>query len=329
MVKDFKGSAGKPNQLPRTNASSKIGKGRRKASDGSSYTNQRSAETIARLKMYTNGKPIRNRQGQVVAGTYMMGDRAGDRTITAHTGRIPPDRRWFGNTRTVAARDLDQFRAEMTQAVADPYSIVLKRKKLPMALLQDAAEFAKQGHYKTALLQQEPFAQVFGKKGQRKRVKLDQFLVGRTLESKTKEGGTASEGQAEALPGADEDEDATDRTGYEMLLTSAQTSQSTYQHVNTQEGIVPWGRDRDITPVEGEGVDWRHEKKDDLFLKGQSKRIWGEFFKVVDCSDVGTFSYSDMLDVYCAMRSFLTILFTRSQSCMSLMLATSRVHAVP
>jgi nuclear GTP-binding protein len=292
MVKDFKGSAGKPNQLPRTNASSKIGKGRRKESDGSSYTNKRSAETIARLKMYTNGKAIRNRQGQVVAGAYMMGDRAGDRTITAQTGRIQPDRRWFGNTRTVAARDLDQFRAEMTEAVADPYSVVLKRKKLPMALLQDAAEYAKQGN-KTALLHQEPFEQVFGKKGQRKRVKLDQLLVGRTLESKQKEGGTTSEGQAEALPQAnnDDDEDATssDRTGYEMLLATAQTSQSTYQHVNTQEGIVPWGRDRDITPESGEGVDWRHENKDDLFLKGQSKRIWGEFFKVVDCSDVGTF----------------------------------------
>ena len=79
-----------------------------------------------------------------------------------------------------------------------------------------------------------------------------------------------------------------DRKGYEMLLSTAQTSHMTYEQVNTQDGIVPWGRDHnDVTKNEGEGVDWRHEKKDDLFLKGQSKRIWGEFFKVIDCSDVG------------------------------------------
>ena len=112
MVKDFKGSAGKPNQLPRTNTSSKLGRGRRKDKDPGS---KRSAETIARLKMYTNGKAIRNKKGDIVAGTFMMGDRAGDRKITAETGRIPPDRRWFGNTRTVAATDLDKFRQEMTE----------------------------------------------------------------------------------------------------------------------------------------------------------------------------------------------------------------------
>lgn len=139
MVKDFRGAAGKPNQLPRTNASSKMGKGRRKDKDPGS---QRSAETIARLKMYNNGKAIRNKKGDVVAGSFMMGDRAGDRRITAETGRIQPDRRWFGNTRTVAATDLDKFRQEMTEAVSDPYSVVLKRKKLPMGLLQEAAEYS-------------------------------------------------------------------------------------------------------------------------------------------------------------------------------------------
>ena len=29
--------------------------------------------------------------------------------------------------------------------------------------------------------------------------------------------------------------------------------------------------------AEGEGFDWRSEKKADLFLKGQPKRICGEF----------------------------------------------------
>lgn len=118
--------AGRTNGLPKTNAASKLGKGRRKDKDPGS---QRSAETIKRLKMYTNGKAIRDRGGKVVAGSFMMGDRAGDRKIDASTGRIQPDRRWFGNTRVVGSTELDTFRQEMTQAVADPYSVVVSQKQ--------------------------------------------------------------------------------------------------------------------------------------------------------------------------------------------------------
>jgi len=304
--KDFKGAAGKPNGLPRSNASSKLAKGRRKDKDPGSA---RSAETIARLKMYNNGKAIRNKAGKVVAGSFMMGDRAGDRKITAETGRIAPDRRWFGNTRTVAQTDLDKFREEMTQAVSDPYSVVLKRKKIPMGLLQDAAEYAKSSKT-SALLEQEPFQHAFGSQSRRKRVKLDQLLVGRTMESvaskkkkeKAIEGVAEKVGPAAAAAAAaagmndndvddddDDDEKADDTAGYKALLSTAQTSQETYQKINTEDGIVPWGRDSNLANPDGEGLDWRHEKKDDLFLKGQSKRIWGEFFKVVDCSDVGEY----------------------------------------
>ncbi|EEC50659.1 predicted protein [Phaeodactylum tricornutum CCAP 1055/1] len=226
-------SAGKTNRTPKGNASSKLTQGRRRDKQPGS---ERSAETIQRLKMYSNGKAIRNKAGKIVAGTFMMQDRAGDRKIEASTGRIQPDRRWFGNTRVVGATELDRFRQEMTEKVADPYSVVLKRKKLPMGLLQDAAEY-KAGNQKAALLEQEPFDQAFGKNSRRKRVKLDQLFVQRAAES------------------ADSKED-----------------------IKTGEG--------EAIRSEGEGIDWRHEKKDDLFLKGQSKRIWGEFFKVVDCSDV-------------------------------------------
>jgi nuclear GTP-binding protein len=46
--------------------------------------------------------------------------------------------------------------------------------------------------------------------------------------------------------------------------------------------MVPWGKDTNLELDQ----DWRPERKHDMFLKGQSKRIWGEFYKVVDCSDV-------------------------------------------
>jgi nuclear GTP-binding protein len=266
------------NQKTKSTASSKPGRVAKKGD-----LNMRSEATIQRLKMYQNGKAIRNKEGKIVGGQFMMKDRAGDSKITASTGRIAPDRRWFGNTRVVGATELDRFREEMTDKVADPYSVVLRRKKLPMGLLQDAAELAAKGGGKNGLLANEPFETAFGSKSRRKRVKLDQYLVPRASEPTPKEvlegnpGGSAS-----VVPrGPDDDE-----SGYGALLAVAQQSEGSYQTVNTREGIVPWGRDSNVEVTEGEGVDWRKEKKDDLFLKGQSKRIWGEFYKVIDCSDV-------------------------------------------
>lgn len=283
----------KTNRLPKTNASSKLGKNRRKDKDPGS---QRSAETIQRLNMYKD-KAIRNKNGQIVGGTFCMKDRAGDAKITDASGRIQPDRRWFGNTRVVGATELDRFRQEMTEKVADPYSVVLKRKKIPMGLLQEAAAYST-GNQRSALLEQEPFQHAFGKQSRRKRVKLDQLLVDRQAQQEQKAKRTKTgEGEAEVvhhthtLRGEDDSDDdeegkGGDAGGYAALIAAAQKSQTMYDEVNAREGIVPWGRDSHLEKKEGEGVDWRREKKDDLFLKGQSKRIWGEFFKVIDCSDV-------------------------------------------
>jgi nuclear GTP-binding protein len=266
----------KTNALPRTGASSKVGKGRNQAKGG-----QRSAETIHRLRLY-NSKTIRNKKGKVVGGNFMMKDRAGDRDITAETGRIAPDRRWFGNTRVVDPKQLDTFRQEMTEKVADPYSVVLKRKKLPMGLLREAAE--REAPLSQPLLEQEPFEQAFGSKSRRKRVKLDQLMLARTdTNPNENEKGKTKGGRAELVPNYDGVDES---NAYSKLLEVAQTSHSTYDTRNNREGIVPWGRDSNLERTEGENVDWRHEKKDDLFLKGQSRRIWGELWKVVDCSDV-------------------------------------------
>ena len=120
----------KTNALPRTGASSKIGKGRANPKNG-----HRTMETIKRLNLYKS-RPIRNKDGRLIGGDFMMGDRAGDREITAETGRIAPDRRWFGNTRVVDPKQLDTFRQEMTEKVADPYSVVYNSRSssgLPLA----------------------------------------------------------------------------------------------------------------------------------------------------------------------------------------------------
>lgn len=263
------------NSLPRTGASSKVGKGRADAGKG-----MRTAEKIRTLKLYKT-KAIRNKGGKLIGGAYMMDNRAGDREITAQTGRIAPDRRWFGNTRVVDPKQLDTFRQEMTGKVADPYSVVLKRKKLPMGLLREAAEA--EAPKAQAFLEQEPFAQAFGSKSQRKRVKIDQLLLARTVEKTKKKKDRTKGGKASVVENIVETDEA---NAYSQLLNVAQTSHETYQELNTREGIVPWGRDSNVEATEGENVDWRYEKKADLFLKGQSKRIWAEFYKVVDCSDV-------------------------------------------
>mmetsp|Transcript_24086 Transcript_24086/g.50180 ORF Transcript_24086/g.50180 Transcript_24086/m.50180 type:complete len:626 (+) Transcript_24086:287-2164(+) len=273
---------GSRNMLPKSNASSKLNRSAPKKND----SNMRSAQTIARLKMYNNGKAIRNKEGKVVGGQFMMKDRAGDSKITAATGRIAPDRRWFGNTRVVNPTELDKFREEMTQSMADPYSVVVKRKQLPMGLLKDVAEQTKAGKNNAGLLANEPFEHAFGSKSRRKRVKMEQYMVGRTSKmDDTDEVGDEKPykgGSAETV----EEGPTDDASGYASLLAAAQKSQDTYTVVNNRVGMVPWGKDSNIVKTSGEGVDWVHEKKDDLFLKGQSKRIWGEFYKVVDCSDV-------------------------------------------
>ena len=70
---------GTTNMLKKSNASSKMGRTPPKKGD----LNMRSADTIARLNMYKNGKAIRNKEGKVVGGQFMMSDRAGDTKITS------------------------------------------------------------------------------------------------------------------------------------------------------------------------------------------------------------------------------------------------------
>lgn len=287
------------NGLPRSNASSKLGKGRERGRKNvNSSSNRRSADTIERLKMYTNGKAIRDKKGKVIGGAYQLSTRAGDREITSSSGRIQPDRRWFGNTRVVTPNELDQFRKEMLEANSDPYSVVLKRKKLPMGLLRDAADYVHDGNTtadttttmnnKAALLEQEPFERSFGSKSNRKRVKLDQLLISRTAKKIKKEekkpmirGGQAQLVGKSAFHEEDDEDDENNKNdenkAYSALLGAAMKSHEAYENINNADGIVPWGRDSQTLNNGGihgkEGVDWRYEKKDDLFNKGQSKRI--------------------------------------------------------
>jgi nuclear GTP-binding protein len=121
----------------------------------------RDAKQVKRLKMLTGGKAVRDRDGKIIqAAEFQKGE---DETTP---GRVQPDRRWFGasplstfsslhvfddfyllsaralfagNTRVIAQTALDHFRTSLQTKQHDPYSVLLRRNKLPMQLLDDAA----------------------------------------------------------------------------------------------------------------------------------------------------------------------------------------------
>lgn len=96
-----------------------------------------------------------------------------------------------GNTRVISQTALEHFRTSLSAKKDDPYSVLLRRNKLPMALLDDASNpnlrkvrtslfvsffknypngrMLKRPH----IVETEPFADTFGPKAQRKRPKIE------------------------------------------------------------------------------------------------------------------------------------------------------------
>ena len=144
----------------------------------------RDKATIKRLLMYRSGKPTRDASGKVKSGgEFMSKEKSGGKDISGETGRVAPDRRWFGNTRVVSATQLDRFREVMASKAADPYSVVLHSKALPLGLLVDTKV-----QQRAQLLTAESFQDTFGKRAQRKRPRLAALDVGelsRLAETKT------------------------------------------------------------------------------------------------------------------------------------------------
>ncbi|XP_054855458.1 nucleolar GTP-binding protein 2 [Eublepharis macularius] len=64
---------------------------------------------------------------------------------------------------------------------------------------------------------------------------------------------------------------------------SASDVQSLVENAAAEAGSYDKDKDRDLV-VEDTGV--REEAQEDIYKKGQSKRIWGELYKVIDSSDV-------------------------------------------
>ncbi|KAG2035657.1 NGP1NT-domain-containing protein [Suillus americanus] len=147
----------------------------------------RNAKQVGRLKMLSGGKAIRDKDGKIIqAAAFQKGE---DET---KPGRVQPDRRWFGNTRVISQTALDHFRTSLSTKKDDPYSVLLRRNKLPMALLDDASNpnTRKRSH----IVETEPFSETFGPKAQRKKARID---VG-TFEELSKLGTAAVEDAEQA-----------------------------------------------------------------------------------------------------------------------------------
>jgi nuclear GTP-binding protein len=199
--------------------------------------NMRSKNTIDRLKMYRGGKAVRNTKGVVIGGSLQTGNTAGGTPVdkTTTVSRIAPNRRWFGNTRLIGQNELDKFREQFSAQAADPFNVVLRSRKLPLALLQDSKKTTRMN-----LLSTESFESVYGSKKTRKRPKLAEYDL-------------------------------------ESLVAKATEKSEQYN-----EGIASGKVDSNVEA----NVEYKDLVRHKLFDKGQSRRIWGELYKVIDSSDV-------------------------------------------
>ena len=135
--------------------------------------NMRDRSTINRIHMYREGKAKHDRNGKVIGGYLRSTDKTANQVIDG-PARIAPNRKWFGNTRTITPEKLDTFREEMSKTVHDrmcgrgvlrySYSVVLRTKTLPMSLITDSTKVERMN-----LLTTESFQETFGPGKQRKR----------------------------------------------------------------------------------------------------------------------------------------------------------------
>ncbi|KAI1751803.1 nucleolar GTP-binding protein 2 [Xylaria castorea] len=203
----------------------------------------RDAKRVRALNIRKDRGPRRNAEGTIVqAAKYQSRD--------APVARIEPNRRWFQNTRVISQDSLTQFREAMAEKATDPYSVLLKSNKLPMTLIRDGSDTpGLKQHQAKMTIETSSFADTFGPKSQRKRVKLG-------VSSLT----DLAEGTEDSM------DTYNDRLEQARLLSGA--------------GEIEGGEDR----VElGDPLSLAVEP---VFSKGQSKRIWNELYKVLDSSDV-------------------------------------------
>lgn len=95
--------------------------------------------------------------------------------------RIEPDRRWFGNTRTIDQKNLENLRKEMENKKHDTYSLLLRKKRIPQSLItpMNNIDVIKKQH--------ETFKETFGPASKRKKPSLKFFTLEELADASNKQ----------------------------------------------------------------------------------------------------------------------------------------------
>ncbi|KAJ0044883.1 hypothetical protein Pint_04487 [Pistacia integerrima] len=218
-------------------------------------TGSRSASTVRRLKMY-NTRPKRDRKGKVLKHELQSKD--------LPNTRIQPDRRWFGNTRVVNQKELEFFREELQSRMSSSYNVILREKKLPFSLLND--------HQKVEMYRcvrrWNPMTYKFMKLCKMHLSSLNMQARVHLLDTEPFKDAFGPKGKRKRPKLL--------ATDYDSLVKRADGSQDAFEQ--------KYGASTSAEGNEGDG--FRDLVRHTMFEKGQSKRIWGELYKVIDSSDV-------------------------------------------
>jgi len=270
----------------------------------------RSRATVKRLRMYARPAYERDRNGRI---QHDRGDLTSSVVKEPGAGRIPPNRRWFGNTRTIDQESLQTFRESISGAERDPYTIVLRQRHLPWTLIKEGmeardverfehaagranlrshalaegSEMTRGVRFKSsqALLRLEPFAETFHQRRWRKRPRIAFDSIEELAESvrDTATTAAAAAGAAQATtaePGAGSEEPRPE-AGPDTLR-----SRSLPPVPGAERSTA--GSLKKLAPeqVPERSIDALGKT---AYTKGQSHRIWSELYKVIDASDVVLF----------------------------------------
>ncbi|QDS69142.1 hypothetical protein FKW77_010445 [Venturia effusa] len=208
----------------------------------------RSAKKVKVLNILKGGNPQRNAHGRITKSAAFQSREAGP-------ARIEPNRKWFTNSRVISQDSLAQFRDAVAEQKSDPHTYILKTNKLPMSLINDPEK--KNGlkqHLAKQTIETASFSDTFGPKAQRKKPKID-IASFQDLQFDSEKKHASHLERLEEL----------------KLLSGAGAG----AEAEREDGGDIWNT--------GTGAQLAKEA---IFMKGQSKRIWNELYKVIDSSDI-------------------------------------------
>ncbi|KAK9762158.1 GTPase required for pre-60S ribosomal subunit nuclear export and maturation [Basidiobolus ranarum] len=185
----------------------------------------RDKKKVKFVNMLNSGRAVHDKDGNVIKAAAFQ-------SKETPVARVEPNRKWFGNTRVIGQKALEDFREKLGTKVNDPYQVLLRQNKLPMSLLTDPTKTSRMH-----MLETETFDHTFGPKSQRKKPKLN--------------------------------------------ISSLEDMATT-----VEESLENYSEKKDVSLLANEITDYITEAREAVFMKGQSKRIWNELYKVVDSSDV-------------------------------------------